>query len=157
MENQIYDRLFEIADSNMQRSGKRFTCPKAAFLYYIKNDPYETDIMELMETEASNEEFTDLAYTAVLNRPADDAARCAWRKHTHLPETSFRQLMLSELLASEEAGLTGKVIHGYAGNSSHKSSSGFRQRLMQKLLPVYRKMPEGVKRIVRKVTGAGEL
>ena len=40
MENQIYERLFEIADKNMQQSGRSFACPKAAFLYYIKNSSY---------------------------------------------------------------------------------------------------------------------
>ena len=54
MENQFYNSLFEIADKNMQQSGKSFTYPKAAFLYYKENDPYTADVLELMDITASN-------------------------------------------------------------------------------------------------------
>lgn len=154
MENRIYEGLFEIADKNMQQSGRSFTCPKAAFLYYIKNDPYETDVMSLMETPASNEEFLDIAYIAVLNRIADDTARSTWKVHMDMPEKEFRYLLIRGLVNSEEARLTGRCTSGYSGGSTGKR--GFRQGLMEKLLASYRRMPEGIKNIIRKLIGAGE-
>lgn len=154
MENQIYERLFEIADKNMQQSGRSFTCPKAAFLYYIKNDPCVTDVMELMETPASNEEFLDIAYIAVLNRTADDTAKSTWKAHMDMPEKEFRRFLIRGLVNSDEARLTGRHISGYSRGSTGRKS--LRQRSMEKLLAVYRKMPESIKNIIRKVIGAGE-
>ena len=157
MENRIYNELFEITNENMQQSGNEFTHPRAAFLYYTKNDPHKVDIMELMKEEASNEEFVEIAYLAILGRPIDAEAKQSWSRQTGLPEKKFRALVIQRLTSSQEADVCHKRIYNniYAAKKRRRrnGTAGF---LVQKLLPVYRKLPSGMKNGIRKVMGAGE-
>lgn len=157
MNNKIYNQLFEIANENMQQSGNEFTHPRAAFLYYAKNDPHMVDIMELMNEEASNEEFVEIAYLAILGRPVDAEAMQSWSKQTGIPEKKFRALVVQRLTSSQEADVYHKRIYNniYSAKKRRRrnGTAGF---LVQKLLPVYRKLPSGMKNGIRKVMGAGE-
>lgn len=157
MENRIYNELFRITNENMQQSGNEFTHPRAAFLYYTKNDPHKVDIMELVKEKASNDEFVEIAYLAILGRPIDDEAKQSWSKQFGLPEKKFRALVIQRLTSSQEADVCHKRIYNniYAAKKRRRrnGTAGF---LVQKLLPVYRKLPAGLKRGIRKVMGAGE-
>lgn len=157
MENKICTHLFDIANENMQQSGNAFTHPKAAFLYYTRNNPHKVDIFELMKEPATNEEFVEIAYLAILNRPIDAEAQKNWRKQLHMPQKQFRALVIQRLTGSPEADVCHKRIYNniYAVQHRRKGQGtvGF---LVQKLLPLYRKMPDGMKKRIRKIMGVHE-
>ena len=157
MENKICTQLFDIANENMQQSGNTFTHPRAAFLYYTRNDPHKVDILELMKEEAANEEFVEMAYLAILNRPIDEEAQKSWKKQLGLPEKKFRALVIQRLTGSPEADVCHKRIYNniYASQRRRKGSGtvGF---MVQKLLPMYRRLPQGLKNGIRRIMGVGE-
>lgn len=157
MESKICAQLFDIANGNMQQSGNAFTHPKAAFLYYTRNHPHKVDIFQLMKEEASNEDFVEIAYLAILNRPIDEEAKKSWNKQLGLPEKNFRALVIERLTSSQECNVCHKRIYNniYAKKRRSKGQGtvGF---LVQKLLPVYRRLPQGMKNGIRKIMGVGE-
>ena len=157
MENKICTQLYDIASENMQQSGNTFTHPKAAFLYYMRNHPHMVDVFQLMKEEASNEDFVEIAYLAILNRLIDEEAKKSWSKQFGLPEQKFRALVVERLMASQECNVCHKRIYNnvYAKGRRRKGQGtvGF---LVQKLLPVYRRLPQGMKNGIRKVMGVGE-
>ncbi len=156
MENELCRQLFDIANENMQQSGHAFTHPKAAFLYYTRNDPHMVDILELLKEDASNEEFVEIAYLAILNRPIDEEAQKHWLKQATLPEKRFRRLVIERLTSSPEADICHKRIYNNIYAVQRRKGTGTAGFFVQKLLPVYRRLPQGMKNGIRKVMGVGE-
>ncbi len=156
MENRICASLYEIANENMQQSGGQFTHPRAAFLYYGKSDPHSVDVLSLLQEEASNEEFAEIAYLAILGRPIDAQAMRNWRKQSALPQGQFRAMVIRSLTSSKEADLRHKrIYHNICIRKKRRTlaMSGFASK---HLLPVYRKLPQGMKNTIRKMMGVDD-
>lgn len=154
MENECYSRLFEIANRNMQRSGKDLGSRKAAFFFFLNNDPYETDALALLETDCNNEDFPDIAYMAFLGRTADESAAVHYKSMLPLPERQFRLRVISELAHSDEARKAGKRIVNFPDIAENTERKSLRRKLMAVLLPVYRCLPKGLKNALKKIMGA---
>mgnify|MGYP001345920073 CR=1 FL=1 len=158
MDNKSYSQLFEIANKNMQQSGKTFDRQRAAFFYYIKNDPYKIDILNLLEVEASNEEFIDIAYMTFFGHLADTNSRKYYENilshsYSHL---EFRRKLICDLTNSQEAKNSGKKILNFTDESESKIESKLLQRIMVRILPVYKKLPNTLKRCIRIILKVGE-
>ncbi len=156
MEHTLYEQLFDIASENMQQSGNTFTHPKAAFLYYTENHPFETDLLQLMQIKAANEEFIEIAYIAILNRPIDEEAKEKWARCFLLPQKSFRKQVIHELTNSPEAKLCHKRVYHHAELMEQEKMPQNSGSLMQKLLPLYRRLPKGLKSRIRRIMGVDE-
>lgn len=156
MDNKIYVQLFEIANKNMQQSGKTFDHRRAAFFYYIKNDPYKIDILKLLETEVSNEEFIDIAYMAFWGHLADENSRKYYKNNLSYSHVEFRQKLICDIINSQEAKIEGKKILNFIDESESKIESKLLQRIMVRILPVYKKLPNILKRCIRIILKVGE-
>jgi hypothetical protein len=155
MENTICAQLYEIAEHNMTQSGNAFTHPRAAFLYYAKNDPHAVDLIALMREPATNMEFVEIAYLAILNRPIDADAARSWQKYAHMSQEKFRRLVVQRLTAAPEASLCHKrIYHNLYAKKRRWHKQGLAAGVTQKLLPLYRKLPDGMKQKIRNITGA---
>lgn len=154
MEKNIYEKIFDISDENMRKSGNSFVHPKSAFLCYTELDPHKVDLIELFNITATNQEFLDIAYINLLNRPVDPEAYQSWKKHFGMPPKQFRRLVIKRLVTSKEANVCHKRIYNNIFVKQKKSQNDtFRSRAMQKLMPVYKKLPESVKAPIRKLVG----
>lgn len=154
-EDSIYAKLYQKSNANMRASGNAFQHSEAAFLYYAEqNDPGAVDLMKLFKTPASNPDFLEIAYLAVLNRPVDEGAVDVWKRHFSLPENEFRRQLLKTLSKSGEAVLRHKWIYNNIYNIKKASRRGtFRARLVQKLYRFYRRMPNGLKALAKRILG----
>ena len=156
MDNKSYSQLFEIANKNMQQSGKTFDRRRAAFFYYIKNDPYKIDILNLLEVEASNREFIDIAYMTFFDHLADDDSIKRYENILSLSHLEFRRKLICELMNSQEAKNIDKKILNFTDKSEYALEQKFLQKIMVRILPVYQKMPDRLKKYIRIILRAGE-
>lgn len=156
MDNKSYSQLFEIANKNMQQSGKTFDRRRAAFFYYIKNDPYKIDILNLLEVESSNEEFIDIAYMTFFGHLADENSRKHYENILSYSHFEFRRKLICDLINSQEMRDSGKKILNFIDESESKIESKLLQRIMVRILPVYKKLPNTLKRCIRIILKVGE-
>lgn len=150
MENENFSRLFDIAEKNMQLSGRSFTVPKAAFLYSVSVCPSEADILELLEINASREEFAHIACNVLTGHFADEERMAKIAKYDSLSEREYREKVISLLLPSD------RIIRNVPHSAEEREKSSFRERIMQVLFTVYKKLPLRVRNIIRNRMGAGE-
>lgn len=158
MNNESYNRLFEIANKNMQLSGsgRTFDCRKAAFFYYINSDPYEIDALKLLEMKVSNKEFIDIAHIAFLGRLADMSEIICYEKSFSLPDREFKRIIINDLIASDELrSFNKKRLLNFSSIIENESNSSSKS-IMLRFLPVYKRLPTGIKKYIRKMLGAGE-
>ncbi|MBQ7012476.1 MAG: DUF4214 domain-containing protein [Oscillospiraceae bacterium] len=153
MENRICAALYEIAEENMRRSGGSFSHPKAAFLYFDRSDPHSVDVLSLLKEPCTNEEFVEIAYLAVLGRPIDAPSLKQWQKQCGMPAWKFRRLVVRNLTASREADLCHKRICHNICRSPRRRKKDMGGFVVKRLLPVYRKLPQGMKNVIRKTMG----
>lgn len=157
MNNDSYNWLLEIADENMQQSGKKFKHRKAAFFYYVNNDPYKIDVIELLETDVSNEEFLDIAHIAFFDRLADENIFLKYKNSLSLPSKEFRRKVIYDFRNSEEMKKNCKKIINYTDvekiDDKGSENVSKRQNVMIRILPLYKKLPNGMKKCVRKIFG----
>lgn len=158
MEKSIYEKIFDISNSNMQKSGNSFVHPKSAFLCYTALDPHKVDLIELCKIQANNPEFLDIAYINLLNRPVDPEAYQSWKKHFNMPEQQFRRLVIQRLVVSKEATVCHKRIYNniFSKKKYKSQKDSLRSKTMQKLMPIYKKLPETIKAPIRKIAGGNQ-
>ncbi len=156
MEKEVYGRLFEITKRKMQQSGKEFTHPRAAFLYYLSEKCDEVNLTRLLSADLTNEEFLECAYITLLDRFITDEERENFSEYLVLPKKAFAEIVLRGIMGSDEQKNAGKRVEGCPESllrgGSRESSPG----LMEKLLPLYRKLPTGIKKALKRVLGAEE-
>lgn len=155
MEKNIYEKIFDISNENMQKSGNSFVHPKSAFLCYAELDPHKVDLIELSKVKADNPEFLDIAYINLLNRPVDPDAYQSWKKHFNMPEQQFRTLVIQRLVSSKEATVCHKRIYNniFVRKKLSAKKDSLKSKAMEKLLPIYRRLPEKIKAPIRKLAG----
>ncbi len=157
MENQVYSALFDIAEENIKQSGKSFTHSKTAFLYYCEKDT-SINLTNLMNLNLTNSEFLDIAYLSILSRTATDSERQLYSKQLSLPKKEFITLVYSNLIGSEEQLNSQVCLTCCPENLVYPDlqKRSVKARFMEKLLPLYRRLPKGFKNAVRQMLGAGE-
>jgi hypothetical protein len=155
MDNNIYEKLFDITSKNMIASGNSFSHPKEAFLAYSDLEPHEVDVLRLSKINADNRTFLEIAYIAVLNRPIDEKALNSWEKRLSLPQDKFRELVIISLTTSQESNICHKRIKNnvFVEKKRKKSKNSSVNAIIEKLMPVYRRFPEKVKSPIRKIMG----
>lgn len=158
MEKNIYEKIFDISNDNMQKSGNSFVHSKSAFMCYAELDPHKVDLIELFKVKMSNPEFLDIAYINLLNRPVDPEAYQSWKKHFNMPEQQFRRLVIKRLATSKEANVCHKRIYNniFVKQKNKPQKDTLRSKAMQKLMPVYKKLPESIKAPIRRIVGGNQ-
>lgn len=147
MTENIYKQLFDMTIKNNTNSKNIFTNKENTFLFYCKSDNYSVDISELMKIKADNEEFIQIAYIALLNRPVDPDAVNMWSVFYYQPQKKFRTNVIHSILTSNEFANNKKKIYN---NTVRKSPQNI---LIRGAYKVYRKCPGTVKDLVKKTAG----
>ena len=125
MSANIYKQLYDITYENIARSESKFINKEISFLYYCYNNPFSVDVSELLKIEATNEEFIQIVYLALLNRPIDPDGLDSWSVHFDLPLY-------------------------YHENDENVKQPGL---LLRGAYKVYRHCPKPVKKIFKKTAG----
>ncbi len=156
MENEVYIGLFDITQRKMQQSGKDFTHPKAAFLYYCVERSDEADLSRLLSADLSNEELLECAYITLLDRFITESERESYSEYITLPKKAFLETVFRRIIGSDEQKNAGKRVKGCPDSLLSGSSRGSKTGVMEKLLPLYRRLPKGIKNALRRMLGGSE-
>lgn len=156
MKKDIYEKLFDTMNANLVQSGEASLNSKARiFHYYAENDPGQINILDLSKIEASNDEFVQIAFLAVLNRPIDDTTYQKWQADLDLPQEAFREKVLRRITLSDECANTSKKLYDNIFSDTNQIANIIKQPslLMRTAVKAYRGMPEPIKNVVRKIRG----
>ena len=155
MSDNIYKQLYDITQENITNAGIKFVNQEQTFLYYCENDPHVVDIGELMKTDASNEEFIQLVYLALLNRPIDPDSCTAWAVLKNMNQTEYRINAVYSVFNSPETSVCHKRIYNNIPSYYHENDSIAKKQnlFLRGAYKVYRHCPQPVKTIFKKTAG----
>lgn len=155
----IYSDIFDIVNENMEKSGNKFPLSKECCICNSEADPVGVDILKL-SMEKDNRIFLENAYNMLLKRHVDSKAIKNWEGRYGLPSEDFQQLVIKSIIKSEEFSLANVKIKNniYSENNSFGGDFSAVKRsssvtVPDKLMSVYRRMPEPLKNMARKVMG----
>lgn len=155
----VYSKIFDITNQNMKDAGKSFNVSKSAYLHLSKDNPQSVDIFELSQ-EDDNAVFLEKAYISFLKRLSDDTAYKNWSGRFSLPKHEFQRLLTITMINAPEFNSTQVRAYNniysqrnmFGGNVAKvQQSNGL--NMPEKLLKFYRKQPEFMKKIERKIMG----
>jgi len=153
MKKEIYSDIFDIVTEKIPD----FRFSKESYLYLTECSPDEVNVLSLLEC-SDNRTFLETAYIAFLQRPVDEKAFENWKNSFNLPEDEFRDSVILTLSASQEFANTMISVknniydHGNGVNNENPVA-GSAVRWPEKLLRLYRKQPEFIKKAIRKSMG----
>ncbi len=110
---ELYDKLYDIVNDNIQAEGGHFITSKQVFLEIMCNsDSEKADIDRLYHLEGGHtpEEYLNIVYIAVLDRIVSSADIDVYRRFFSLPEPEFRKRVLKNVVYSVEAKTKAKHI-----------------------------------------------
>lgn len=153
MKKEIYSDIFDIVTEKIPD----FRFSRESYLYLTECSPDEVNVLSLLEC-GDNRTFLETAYIAFLQRPVDEKAFENWKNSFNLPEDEFRDSVILTLSASQEFANTMISVknniydHG-SGVNNENPVAGSAVRWPEKLLRLYRKQPEFIKKAIRKSMG----
>lgn len=155
LEENIYSKLYNISHENIKKNGQDFKIPKRIYLYNAEVDPTCLDILDLLEIEATNEEFIQILYLAVLNRVIDPKAYKSYSGIFNLSQKDFRKTAIKRITSSEEYIKKNKLVqNNIYGDTQNYVNIIPKPSLFFKLAyNAYHKLPEPIKNIIRKARG----
>lgn len=157
MSDNIYKQLYDITNENIINSGSSFMNKEISFIYYCCNNPFTVDISEVLKIEATNEEFIQIVYLALLNRPIDPDGYDAWAAYFNLPQDEFRRNAIYGISNCPEFLICHKRIYNNIPVYYHEDdvTENVKQPniFLRGAYKVYRHCPKPVKKIFKKTAG----
>lgn len=151
----IYKQLYDITYENIARSESKFINKEISFLYYCYNNPFSVDVSELLKIEATNEEFIQIVYLALLNRAIDPDGFDSWSVYFDMPQNEFRNNAIYGISNCPETLIAHKRIYNNLPLYYHENDENVKQPglLLRGAYKVYRHCPKPVKKIFKKTAG----
>ncbi|MDD6279100.1 MAG: hypothetical protein ACI4JE_04775 [Ruminococcus sp.] len=155
----IYSDIFDIVSENYKKTGGSFGVSKTAYLHLAADNPSDVDVYELSK-ENDNRVFLEKCYMSFLKRLADERAFESWTPRFELPKSEYQRLLVITMIGSAEYDRA--QIRAYNNIYSQKNVYGGKletisattgMTMPDKLLKLYRKQPEFLKKIERKIAG----
>lgn len=157
-DQELYSSIYDIVEKNAEAAGSRLETDKECFLCLAESEPCRVDVLE-MSREKDNMRFIQKAYISMLKRIVDPAALDAWKLSADLEPAEFQLRAVNGLKLSEEFFLTHVKLENniYATNNPASAAPaavpGSSVSMPEKLMRTYRKMPEFMKKAVRRMMG----
>lgn len=168
MGSSIYSNIFEITKENIEQAGGSFSVSKEAFEELSVIHPRDADIF-LLSREQDNRLFLEKSYIRLLKRLADERAYENWTGRFSFPTAEFQRLLTMTLVTSPEfAGTDVNVYNNiysthnrYGGKLSESpdmldvKNAERRIRIYNFLRKLYNRLPERIKKLLRKLWKRG--
>lgn len=163
MNKEIYSAIYDITEKNIKDAGSEFSVSKEAFAELCGIHPQNVDVF-ILSREESNRIFMEKAYIRLLKRLADARAYENWGGRFNLPPSEFQRLLISTIITSAE--FSGKNVNAY--NNIYSLHNQYKGRLSESkkmmsvrkselyfktygmLKKIYNKLPENIKKILKK-------
>ena len=151
----VYSKLYDIVETNMQENGLDMLFGKSVYLKTIELKPKDVDILNFIEL--CNEEFVQAAYIGLLRRIPDKKSIEQWRnRFNDYSKRDFQKKVINSLMSSEEFIFKGVIV-----KNDIYSERVIQQQIVVgetdempnvyviKLTKLYNKMPQVIKDFAR--------
>ncbi len=150
MKQSVYSGIYEVVTEKLDN----FRFSKESYLNMTENSPHEADVVKLLECD--NCIFLECAYLMFLQRPIDEKAFEGWKEKFSMNENEFRNSVINTLINSQEFANASVTVKNniYASNTINTPSARTVSSAVQfpdKLLRIYRKQPEFVKKAIKHI------
>ncbi len=157
MDMDIYSGIFSIVTDELKKNNIDFRFSSDSCTYLAQCSPDEADLLDLMKCR-NNRNFLETAYMAFLQRPVDEKAFNNWKEKFSMNENEFRSAVINTLITSQEffnASVSVRNNIYASGNVLNLSvpAGSSAVRWPDRLLRIYRRQPEFIKKAVRKSMG----
>lgn len=155
-DSDIYAAVYDTVSEHMQNAGGELACSKNTFLTWATAAPVEVDLLDLAGEE-DNREFLDKAYLLLLRRMVDKDAVEHWEPRLEEPPREFQTNVVRTIINSPEFA----PAHVRVRNNLYSTHAAYLGRprvggpvaVPERLLRIYHKLPEPVKKAARKLMG----
>lgn len=151
----IYSKLYDIIETNMQENGLTMSVGKDAYLKTMEIKPEDVNILDFIELD--NEEFVQAAYISLLRRVPDKKALADWKiRSNDYSKRDFQKTVINSLMKSDEFSFKETIVRNniYSENAIQQqiivSGADVMPNLyVMKLTRLYHKMPDFIKNFAR--------
>ena len=153
----IYEKLYEIAQRNLENAGEAMQFTKEAFLYSVKCDLKNVNGFDMVQY--SNETLLQVLYVAFFYRTPEENARINWGKLNEMTEKDFQKKIFQTLSSSQEYLRNGTIIYnnifttGTPKIGAPSLQSVQTNVYVEKAFTYYQRMPKILKRIIKSILG----
>ncbi len=160
---EIYGKIYDITNNNMLENDMELEYSKDVFLFATECPVGECDVLDMCDLD--NMSFLEAAYVALFFRTADPSAYVNWKKCEDMYASDFRRKLLSSLAGSREFLEKGAVLKNNVYSNKAESnracvegSTGFSSanRAVNKLYRIYKKFPNPIKKLIKKILGVND-
>lgn len=152
---EVYEKLYDVVNGNLQEAGETFPYYKTTFLSDIGNAPQTIDVSKYLALP--NVQFYQALFVAAFKRLPEEKEERRWRKKYDMPAAEFQKKVLFFVANASVVAINHiKLVN----NPYFKQRRGIRYRIMGKLYGLTdksslrewgKKLPQPIQRIVRKV------
>lgn len=167
MSTKLYDKIFDIADTKMREHEMQFSYSKKAFNSILYHNPVVVHVDEF--TDMDIKDYLDALYLRCLNRLPDSFAYELMEQYTNNSYDVFlgKYILLSNVSNSIEFMKMGKTLVGQEEMRQNLLNGSLKTRILLRrmelliqvkyylekylLFPIWRRIPDGIKNIIRRV------
>lgn len=157
MNTDIYSKIYDIAEKNLQKSGEEMVFSKDAFLYSTRQDLKHINVFDMPQYD--NETLLQVLYVALFFRTPEENARLNWGKLKDMPKKEFQKRCFTTLASSQEFQKNGTILYNNIYSSPQvqinvsANNAVAANPYIEKLYGIYRKLPKSLKNMIKKVLG----
>ncbi|MFG6357367.1 MAG: hypothetical protein K1W26_11195 [Acetatifactor sp.] len=151
----IYGRLYDLVQGNMEAAGQRFPYAKETFLCEVGGHPQRIDVSRFLELP--NPAFLQAVHVAALKRLPEEKTVAYWERRYGEPQSRFQEEVLRSVAGSSVA-----AIHHIrlVNNPYFEHKKGLKYHCMgilygltdkSSLREFGKKLPMPIQRLIRKV------
>ena len=154
--HEVYSKLYDITQENMQNAGKKIPFSKDAFLYSTKRDLKIVNMLDLIEYD--REAFLQALYVGFLFRTPEERARTDWANIQVGSTYDYQKRAFQSLSTASETIKNGVIVtNNVFGEPIIKIGGGQEQSVaanywyVEKLYGYYNKMPAPLRTLLKKL------
>lgn len=153
IKEECFEQIYEVMEMELVQKGEKMPCTKNVFLLYQTSRIYEADYLKIKNL--NNFDFFQAVYLLLFNRVPDEDAKIHWREKMETLENSeFQKQVLNSVRGSQEYVIKGSKLINYClaeeDTKDNEAKLSRKVRILNRLYPIYAKLPERVKDFMRK-------
>lgn len=156
-EFEVYEKIYDIAEKNMERAGQKMIFTKDAFLFSTKRDLQYIDMLEVVDFDRAA--FLECLYVGFFSRTPEETARNSWAELQNVSLQEYQKRVFQSLVSSQEFLKNGTIVcnNVYSLPTVRMGATAVQtvnsNPYVEKLLKIYRKIPAPLRTIIKKMLG----
>lgn len=148
-QKKIYDDLFQMVENNLRAAGKELDLKKETFLSMVGESREIIDVSKWHNFE--NDVFLEVAYYHLLERLPDSLALKMWKGKMKKAKKVVHRDIITSILNSQEYSSHNTYVVNNMYSLSDQPDISLRFRIREFMYRIYKKFPEPLKQVIRKI------